>query len=91
MKPRFYLALLLWFGLAGRLAWGQVFSPIAPPAAGVLVITNVNVVDVETGQIAPDCTVVMRDGTVLWVSQWVPAGRAGPRLDGRGRYFVPGL
>ncbi|GAB3873508.1 amidohydrolase family protein [Hymenobacter segetis] len=65
--------------------------PIAPPPVDELVITNVNVVDVDLGEVEPHRNVVLRDGVIFSVGQWVPAGRGVPTLDGTGKYLVPGL
>lgn len=83
--------------LSGSLApvVAQTKSPTAPLPAGKpvdeLVITNVNVVDPSTGDVEPHTNVVMRDGVILSVGQWVPAGRGVPRVDGKGLYLIPGL
>lgn len=55
-----------------------------------LALVHANVVDVRTGQITADATVVIRDGRI----QSVGAGSAPPGaevLDLRGRWLVPGL
>ena len=96
MKPRLFLGLLLGLSLSGHLAAGQrpvvVIPPvIPPPPVDELVITNVNVVDVDLGEIEPHRNVVLRDGFIVSVGQWVPAGRGVPTIDGTDKYLVPGL
>ncbi|MVN78316.1 amidohydrolase family protein [Hymenobacter sp. HMF4947] len=63
-----------------------------PPVTYDLVISHVNVVDVATGQLRPDQMVAVQAGKLVRVG---PAGQATyaakQRLDGRGRYLVPGL
>ncbi|AHJ97536.1 hypothetical protein Hsw_1941 [Hymenobacter swuensis DY53] len=69
--------------------------PIAPPhplpAAGLLVISHVNIVDVVREYVLEDRTVVVRDGCIESVGKQAPTGRAVQRLNGRGLYLVPGL
>jgi hypothetical protein len=97
MKPRLFLGLLLGLSFWGHLAAGQrpavvIIPPvIGPPPVDELVIVNVNVVDVDLGEIEPHRNVVLRDGFIVSVGQWLPAGRGVPTLDGTGQYLVPGL
>ncbi|WP_460609611.1 amidohydrolase family protein [Hymenobacter terrigena] len=97
MKPRLFLGLLLGLSFWGHLAAGQrpvvvIIPPvITPPPVDELVITNVNVVDVDLGEIEPSRNVVLRDGFIVSVGQWLPAGRGVPTLDGTGKYLIPGL
>ncbi|MBH8558129.1 amidohydrolase family protein [Hymenobacter negativus] len=92
-----FLWLLLGLSCSGHLATGQrpavvVIPPvIAPLPVDELVIANVNVVNVDLGEIEPHRNVVLRDGFIVSVGQWVPAGRGVPTLDGTGKYLVPGL
>ncbi|TGE23894.1 hypothetical protein E5K00_01375 [Hymenobacter aquaticus] len=65
-------------------------APTLPPA-GSLVITNVNVVDVVSERVLPNQTVVILDGCIVSVGHRAPAGRAVQRVDGRGKYLIPGL
>jgi imidazolonepropionase-like amidohydrolase len=64
---------------------------ITPPVASLLVITNVNVVDVVAGEILPNRMVVVQDGCITSIGTRAPGGRAVQRLDGRGKYLMPGL
>lgn len=68
-------------------------SPAAPADAEFdLVVTDVHVVDVETGSIAEDRTVVIDDGLIHAVlASDAPAPSAAATLEGRGRYLIPGL
>jgi hypothetical protein len=96
MKLRFSPGLLLGLSFAAHLAAGQHPVVVVPPAAmpppvDELVITNVNVVDVDLGKIEPHRNVLMRNGSIISVGQWVPVGRAVPTIDGTGKYLVPGL
>jgi imidazolonepropionase-like amidohydrolase len=57
----------------------------------MLVITNVSVVDVVGGEILPNRMVVVQDGCITSIGTRAPGGRAVQRLNGRGKYLVPGL
>ena len=57
---------------------------------GSIALVNVNVVNVRTGQVTPNATVVVRDGKIASVgTSAAPAGVQS--LDARGRYVMPGL
>jgi imidazolonepropionase-like amidohydrolase len=63
------------------------------PAQSTLAIEHVNVVDVETGTVLPDRTVLIVGERVARVgrSREVTLDAHMPREDGRGRYLIPGL
>ena len=73
--------------------------PPVPPAdrgvthRGVLAITRVSVIPMNTDTILPDATVLVRDGRIVRVGPAarvaVPAGAT--VIDGRGRFVMPGL
>jgi imidazolonepropionase-like amidohydrolase len=71
-------------------SFAQKQSPAATPPS-LLIITNVNVVDVVAGEVLANRMVVVRDGCIESIDTRAPAGRAVQRLDGRGKYLVPGL
>jgi imidazolonepropionase-like amidohydrolase len=57
-----------------------------------IAITHAGVVDLEQGRIAPDQTVVVRDGRIESVgpsAAKVPEGAT--QVDGRGKFLLPGL
>jgi imidazolonepropionase-like amidohydrolase len=67
--------------------------PPAAPCADVVAITHATVVDVETGALLPDRTVLIRAGRIEAVA---PAAELSPPadadvLDATGRYLIPGL
>jgi imidazolonepropionase-like amidohydrolase len=68
---------------------GQTQGPGAFGPAGPIAITNANVVNVRTGQVLPNASVVLRDGRIASVGTPAPAGVTS--IDARGRYIVPGL
>jgi hypothetical protein len=90
------LLLLTGASLLGRLALGQA-TPLAIPLPSLplrsdeLVIVNVNVVDLDLEEVRPNHAVVIRDGIIISVGKWVPAGRGIPHLNGKGLYLLPGL
>jgi imidazolonepropionase-like amidohydrolase len=54
-------------------------------------ITGVNVVDVADGRITPNATVVVTGTTINSVGQNTILPRNVRRIDGRGKYLIPGL
>ncbi|WP_084446674.1 amidohydrolase family protein [Hymenobacter roseosalivarius] len=57
-----------------------------------LVITHVNVIDVITGTVQPDQNVVISNGLIQRIESAEKAPqRATQRLDGTGKYLLPGL
>lgn len=72
-------------------ALGLTALAAAPAAAQDTAITSVGVVDVESGVVLPNRTVVIRDGRIASIEEGgvAPAGVA--VVDGAGRYLIPGL
>src|SRR5688572_16469470 len=68
---------------------GQTQGPGAFTAASSVAIRNANVLNIRTGQVIPNTTVVVRDGRIASIGTAAPAGLAS--IDARGRYVVPGL
>jgi imidazolonepropionase-like amidohydrolase len=60
-------------------------------AARPLVITDVAIVDVVRGETTGPRTIVIRDGRIAAIGAEVRIPDDADRLDGRGRYVVPGL
>ena len=73
--------------LAGTSAAGS--SPAAPPAP--LAITHVTIIDPEGGPPQSDMTVLVRDGRIARVERTGAAIPAAIRVDGRGKFLIPGL
>lgn len=74
-------------------ACGAPASGPSPVAAADLALTHVTVVDVQSGALRADQTVLVRGSRIAWVG---PAGEAripsGTRtVDATGRYAIPGL
>jgi imidazolonepropionase-like amidohydrolase len=62
-------------------------------ARGTIAITNVNVVPMTADTIIRDATVIVRDGRIAAVgpSRRVATPAGATRIDGRGKYLIPGL
>ncbi|HEX6370133.1 MAG TPA: amidohydrolase family protein [Longimicrobium sp.] len=64
----------------------------APAAAQELALTHVTIVDVESGELRADQTVLIRGGRIAWTGPAAEARVAGARVvDATGRYAIPGL
>ena len=81
------------FLLAANAATAQQPAARGALARGTFAITNVNVIPMTRDTLLRDQTVVIRDGRFAQIgaarSVNVPAGAA--RIDGRGKYLMPGL
>jgi imidazolonepropionase-like amidohydrolase len=73
-------ALLLWLALA----------PAQPLPQPHLALVHGNVLDVRTGAITADATIVLRDGKIVSIGSGPPPPGA-ETLDLEGRYVLPGL
>jgi imidazolonepropionase-like amidohydrolase len=62
----------------------------AQRAADSLALVNANVVNLRTGAITPNATIVVREGKIVSIGPGAP-GDAATVLDARGRYVIPGL
>src|SRR5438445_583881 len=56
-----------------------------------LAIEDVNVVDVIQGRILPHRTVAVGDGKIVSVRAGSSAPKSTRRVDGRGKFLIPGL
>ncbi len=74
---------------------GQAATPVAAAkhAKAFLIFTNVNVVDVRTGTILPNMTVVSIDGKIDGVAKVGLIGRGHDMqvINASGKYLIPGL
>ena len=59
--------------------------------SGVLAITNVNVIPMTQDTVIPGQTVLVRDGRIAEVGREVTIPANARRVDGTGRYLIPGL
>jgi imidazolonepropionase-like amidohydrolase len=61
--------------------------------SGALAITNVTVIPMTTDTVLHGATVVVRDGRIVAVgpARDVPVPTGARRIDGKGRYLIPGL
>ena len=64
-----------------------------PPQEPTLVITNVTVVDVDSGRLVPDRTVIVRGTRIAAVGEasLTPLPANAVVVDGSGRFLIPGL
>src|SRR5205085_8458378 len=72
-------------------AWLLAASGLA--RAETLAIANVAVLDIAHGRTRPGQTILIRDGTIRAVgdSRRTPIPANARRIDGRGRFAIPGL
>jgi imidazolonepropionase-like amidohydrolase len=76
--------------LIALLAAAPVVAAQSQPGAGALAILHAHVVDVRTGSITPDATIVIRDGRIASIGA-APAPSDVRAIDARGAHVVPGL
>ncbi len=69
--------------------WWPLETPVPQPVEPRLVITNVNVVDVETGQVSAG-NILIEAGEIVAVGDDMATDGA-RILDGKGSYAIPGL
>lgn len=80
MKKLTLFALLGWF----------IFACSSP--SHDLLITNVNVIDVVTGEVLPSRTVAIDGDEITAIyTKTIKAGKATEVVDGSGKYLIPGL
>lgn len=88
MFPRRLAFLFLFWILASSSALGQESSAVIPQPH--LALVNANVIDVRSGEVTANATVVVRDGKIVSVgSGAAPAGAE--VIDLEGRYLLPGM
>src|SRR4051794_231677 len=69
-----------------------VVALAAPPAAErPLAIGGVTVIDPQAGTAQANVTVIVRDGRITSVGADAAIPRDATRIDGRGRFLIPGL
>ena len=77
---------------AAALACACAGLPAPGPSLGAAVaITGVTVVDVAEGRTLPGMTVVTRGDRILNVAPAAPGPPGARRVDGRGKFLIPGL
>jgi imidazolonepropionase-like amidohydrolase len=86
-------SLLIMFVAAAAAGFLMSCSAVAPPGGGEWALTNVAVVDLQSGRVLPDQTVIVRGDRIASVAPGSLArvGRDVRRIDGRGKYLIPGL
>ncbi|HYG29014.1 MAG TPA: amidohydrolase family protein [Allosphingosinicella sp.] len=81
---------LLLVALLGALGACATHRVTAVPEGGLL-IENVTVVDVAAGGSRPGLSILVLDGRIAEVAPRIRLPRGARRIDGRGRYAIPGL
>lgn len=64
---------------------------LAGPPARVVAFTHVNVVPMDRERVVHNQTVVVRDGTIVQIGTDLPVPSGASRVDGHGKYLIPGL
>src|SRR3954451_6029024 len=83
--------------MLGKLAYKFLFivlfgvSALAQSATPTLVITNVSVIPMDTERILERQTVLIRNGRIVAVGPAVAVPRDAQRIDGTGKFLMPGL
>ena len=62
-----------------------------PSQAEILVLTNITVVDTETGKLTPDATVTLAAGKIGSIQSGADAPAGSTVIDARGKFLVPGF
>jgi imidazolonepropionase-like amidohydrolase len=62
-----------------------------PSQPEALVLTNITVVDTETGKLTPDATVTLAGGKIASIQAGAPAPAGATAVDARGKFLVPGF
>jgi imidazolonepropionase-like amidohydrolase len=73
--------------------WPPARAPVPGAPAGVTAFVDVAVVPMDTERVLPNQTVLVQNGwiTALGPTGEVPVPANAARIDGRGRYLIPGL
>src|SRR5690349_11950832 len=64
---------------------------LIPAAAQSVAITNVTVVDVTNGNLQNGVTVLTEGDRISQIGPRIPIPRGATRVDGRGKFLIPGL
>src|SRR5580692_7582607 len=91
MKLRNFLRIVFLFGSA--ICFAGTLGAQKPPSSDLVVISNVNVVDVRSGAILADQTVILQGSHIASIdpSKSAKAPRNATTVNGRGYFLIPGL
>lgn len=64
---------------------------VLPTVAADLLIHNINIVDVRSGDILAHRSILVRSGRIQSIAASIRAPRSAEVVDGRGKYVIPGL
>jgi len=85
-------ALLLAVALSQTLAAQPAAQPArGARAEGVSAIVGATVITMDNGRVLRDATVLIRDGLIVEIGTSVRVPRSATRIDGRGKFVIPGL
>lgn len=79
------------FLLAAIFLVGCSTSQSQAPADGVVAFVNVNVIPMDSDRVLTNQTVLVQDGRIAEMGPDVSVPRGAQRVDGQGRYLMPGL
>ncbi|MDX1393151.1 MAG: amidohydrolase family protein [Gemmatimonadota bacterium] len=79
------------FALAALCSISVSLAPGSSVGQETTAITDVSIVDVETGEILPGSTVVIEGGRIVSVAEGADVPAAATTIDGSGRFLMPGL
>ncbi len=100
-RPSFAMTLAVMLGVLAASGWAQEQAKVEPAKpvsarpeqAKLIAITNVTIINVESGVLVPSQTVLIADGKIVMAGN--PANTAIPkyalRISGRGKFLIPGL
>jgi imidazolonepropionase-like amidohydrolase len=91
MKLRNFVRIVFLFGSA--ICFAGTLGAQKPPSSDLVVISNVNVVDVRSGAILADQTVILQGSHIASIdpSKSAKAPRNATTVNGRGYFLIPGL
>ncbi|MFC5525342.1 amidohydrolase family protein [Rhodanobacter ginsengisoli] len=80
-------------GLVACLGWTAAAQAMSLPRRQVIAITRVTVIDVERGRSSGPRTVLVDDGRIVSImaSRHAHVPASARRVDGRGKFLIPGL
>src|SRR5690349_9421981 len=93
MKNHQFIAKLFWIVLVLCLCFGSATHAQKPATTNLLVFSNVTVVDVRTGALHPEQTVIVEGNRIASVepSKSAKLLRNAPIVNCRGLFLIPGL
>ncbi len=69
----------------------SLLSLVLTAQSATVAFTHVNVVPMDRERVVANQTVIVRDGVILQIGTDIPVPAGSQRIDGRGKYLIPGL